>query len=91
MTIGVDIIGEDKIDSLAAAMKAKGTKGRGDTEDVVKTEEEDVEVTPEWQRDPPVEGEVSNMSSNRLVCRIGMYLYLFYFMIEVCIFICFIP
>lgn len=62
MTIGVNIIGEDEMDSLAASMKTKGTNEGGDKRKVVKIEVEDVEVAPEWDRS--VEGELSNMSKN---------------------------
>lgn len=67
LTIGVDIIGEDKMDSLAAAMKAEETKGRGDTEIDVKFEGEDSE-TPEWERDTSIGTELpNNVTENRLV------------------------
>lgn len=71
MTIGLDIVGEDKMDAVATAMKARGTKGRLDVKGgEVKVEVEDFEAAPVWERDPSVVEEpidISRISTSRLL------------------------
>ena len=60
----MDIVGEDKMDKLMAAMQEKETEAREKAGGEVKME--DVEARPHWERDDSVEETAEISRRNRL-------------------------
>lgn len=70
VTLGLDLVGEDKMDAVVTAIKAKGTKERRDVEGEVKQEKNDFEAVPVWGGDPSVVEEpidINRISSRLLL------------------------
>lgn len=68
VTIGLDLVGENNMDAVATAMKAKGTTGRGDVRGDVKREMKEFQLDRVWEGDPSVVEEpiaMSRISSSR--------------------------